>query len=112
MSTAAIFDRLNKNIASNVEKATSVNAKFGFDIGGDGGGQWTINLRKDNASGSFVTQPIDADANVTISMSADDWSGVISGKTNAMQAFMMGKIKVKPDPASLFSWDPEAGTAR
>lgn len=28
------------------------------------------------------------------------------------QLAQMGKIKVKPDPASLFSWDPEAGTAR
>jgi hypothetical protein len=28
------------------------------------------------------------------------------------QLAQMGKIKSKPDPATLFSWDPEAGTAR
>ncbi len=44
-----------------------------------------------------MSDGVAADANVTISMSADDWGGILGGKVNPMQAFMMGKIKVKGD---------------
>lgn len=97
MSAGDIFARYEKNIANNVEKATSVNAKFGFDIAGDDGGSYTLDLRKENAAGPWVAEGIASDANVTISMSAADWAGIDAGKVNPMQAFMMGKIKVKGD---------------
>ncbi|NQW61778.1 MAG: SCP2 sterol-binding domain-containing protein [Deltaproteobacteria bacterium] len=97
MSTPAeIFATIGHNIGNNVEKATSTNAVFGFDITGDGGGQWTLNLKQGTTSG-FLVDGLAEDANVVISMAAADWTGIISGASNPMQAFMMGKIKVKGD---------------
>ena len=97
MSTPAeIFATIGNNIGNNVEKATSANAVFGFDITGDGGGQWTLNLKQGTTSG-FLVDGLADDVNVTISMAAADWTGIISGASNPMQAFMMGKIKVKGD---------------
>ena len=34
---------------------------------------------------------------MAIAMTSEDFSGIVSGKVNPMQAFMMGKIKVKGD---------------
>lgn len=97
MSTPAeIFATIGKNIGNNVEKATSANAVFGFDITGEGGGQWTLNLKQGTTSG-FLADGLAEDVNVTISMATADWTGIISGASNPMQAFMMGKIKVKGD---------------
>ena len=97
MSTPAeIFATIGHNIGNNVEKATSTNAVFGFDITGYGGGQWTLNLKQGTTSG-FLVDGLADDVNVTISMATADWTGIISGASNPMQAFMMGKIKVKGD---------------
>ena len=63
---------------------------------GDGGGQWTLNLKQGTTSG-FLVDGLADDVNVTISMATADWTGIISGASNPMQAFMMGKIKVKGD---------------
>ena len=97
MSTPAeIFDRINTNVAKNPEKATSVNAVFQFELTGDGGGAWSVDLREGTTEG-FVSEGTHDDANVTITMTSEDWGGIFNGSVNPMQAFMMGKIKVKGD---------------
>ncbi len=95
-NAAEIFDRIDKNVAKNPEKATSVNAVFAFELTGDDGLARTIDLREGTTE-NFVTEGASDDANVTITMSIDDWNGIFDGSVNPMQAFMMGKIKVKGD---------------
>jgi putative sterol carrier protein len=96
MATSDIFAKINESIAANPEKATSVDSVFQFDITGDDGGTWSIDLRQSTTS-DFVTEGAHADSNVTITMSDADWNGIIGGSVNPMQAFMMGKIKVNGD---------------
>lgn len=91
-----IFERINKNVAENPEKATSIDAMFQFDLSGDSGGVWTIDLRS-GAEAPHVTEGGSDDSNVTISMTDDDFNGIFDGSVNPMQAFMMGKIKVSGD---------------
>ena len=97
MSTAAgYFANIAKNVGLDPEKAKSMNAVFKFDLTGDDGGTWTIDLRKDNA-GEIVMTGEGPEPNVTIGIAAADFVGIFEGKVNPMQAFMMGKIKVKGD---------------
>jgi putative sterol carrier protein len=85
---------LPKGIAANADKARDIDAVYQFDISGDGGGTWVIDLTKD---ADWISEGPSDDAQCTIGVSAEDWLGIMNGKLNAMQAFMMGKLKVSGD---------------
>ncbi len=90
-----VFEQhLPNGIAGNVEKAKEVDAVYQFDITGDGGGTWVIDLTKD---ADWVTEGASDDAQCTIEVTSEDWLGIMDGSLNAMQAFMMGKLKVSGD---------------
>jgi putative sterol carrier protein len=96
MAAADIFNKIGENIAKNPEAATSIDAIFQFDLSGDAGGIWVINVAEGNTA-DFVTTGASDNATCTISMTAEDWDGITGGSINPMQAFMMGKIKVSGD---------------
>jgi putative sterol carrier protein len=76
------------------EKAQGVNATIQFDLSGDNGGQFYLNI----ADGQVEAHDGLADnPKMTLKADAEDYYSVATGKTNPMQAFMSGKIKIQGD---------------
>ena len=76
------------------EKAADVNATILFDLSGDNGGFFWIKIAEGAAESGLGEVP---NPSMTVKASADDWFAVASGQTNAMQAFMTGKLKILGD---------------
>ncbi len=75
-------------------KAAGVNGSIMFDLTGDGGGQWTVKIADGTCE---VVEGGVPSPTTTLTMSADDFVGMVNGSVNAMAAFMQGKIKLKGD---------------
>ena len=79
-----------QSIESDLDKAKAVDAVFLFNIVGDGGGLWTVNMK--DAPG--VVEGDSGNAECTIEMSTEDWKAMTEKPGAAMQFFMQGKIKI------------------
>ena len=95
-SVADFFQKIEKAAQANPSAATSPDAVFKFDITGNGGGTYVLNLKKGTTTG-FVSSDASAPAGATIHVSAEDWISMLSGSLNPMMAFMSGKIKIDGD---------------
>lgn len=80
--------------AADPGKTKGVNSVFQFDLSGDNGGVFHVNVTDAQVD---VIEGAHDSPNVTISMSADDFQSMLEGKLNATSAFMAGKLKVKGD---------------
>ena len=89
MTTPAdIFAKIPENF--DPEKAKDINMVLGFNLSGDNGGEWNINI----ADGKIdVNEGPAESASATISMDGDDYVKMMSGELNPMMAFMGGKVK-------------------
>ncbi|MCA9774372.1 MAG: SCP2 sterol-binding domain-containing protein [Myxococcales bacterium] len=85
-------NRIGAGINENPENAKKINAIYKFNITGDGGGTWLVNM-KDKPG---VTTG-DGTADCTITMAAADFIDLVNGKLNGQMAFMSGKLKIAGD---------------
>ncbi|MCP4357288.1 MAG: SCP2 sterol-binding domain-containing protein [Chloroflexi bacterium] len=93
MTTPAdIFSKLPETV--DASKIAGVSAVVVFDLSGDDGGAWTLNV--DNGVVQVDEGAADG-ASATINMTSADYVGMMSGDLNPMMAFMSGKIKVDGD---------------
>jgi putative sterol carrier protein len=76
------------------EKAEGVNAVIQYVLTGEGGGEWYSSI--ENGTCAVVEGRTD-NPKVTITMDANDYVDLITGRLNAMSAFMTGKIKLGGD---------------
>ena len=95
-SVAEFFEKFEKKAAENNDAATAPNAVYQFKITGDGGGDYYLDLKKGKSS-DFVGKGTHDGPGATITVSDEDWLGMINGTLNPMQAFMSGKIKIDGD---------------
>jgi len=72
------------------EKAEGVNATIQFELSGDNGGLYWVKINDGEVThGDGSVEP-----DMTVKADADAFHDIATGKSNPMQAFMAGKIKV------------------
>mgnify|MGYP001589386293 CR=1 FL=1 len=66
--------------------------KIQFEVSGEGGGDWAVEI----VSGKCQTRKGKVeDPKATVTVSAETWIGLVTGKVNPQTAFLTGKIKIK-----------------
>lgn len=72
----------------------SQNAVLQFNISGDDGGNWTATIKDGKIA---MEQGTASNADMTVTTSAQDMLGMVSGDLNPVSAFMQGKVKIDGD---------------
>ena len=86
------FDAMSSRFRA--DKATGTSAVIQYDVSGDGGGTWNAAIKDGTCT---VTPGAAASPNLTLSISAQDWLDMLSGKQSGQMLFMSGKLKIKGD---------------
>jgi putative sterol carrier protein len=81
-------------LVQNAAKIAAINAVYEFNITGEGGGVWTLEVAGGKGT---VTSGSGGQAKCTVTVAAADFSDIIDGKLNPQMAFMTGKLKVAGD---------------
>ena len=87
-----IFGQMPTNF--NADAAKGMNSVIQFNLSGDGGGNWHVVI---NEGACSVNEGSHASPNMTMTMAAQDYVDMISGKLNGQMAFMSGKLKIAGD---------------
>lgn len=75
------------------EMAKDINAIIHFNITGDNGGTWTLDLTK---AADWVSSGANGTAKMTITCSSEDFVKIRQKQLNPQMAAMQGKLKFKP----------------
>lgn len=92
---ADFFDQIKNRMDTDADTKASLGelgATYQFNINGDGGGSYTLNL-----SDGTVSEGEDDDADCTIAMESEDFMGMVNGELQGQQLFMMGKLMITGD---------------
>jgi putative sterol carrier protein len=76
------------------ENAEGVDTVLQYHLTGEEGGDWIVTIKDGQCQ---VVEGVAEAPNMTLTADSQDYKDVITGKTNAMQAFMMGKLKLAGD---------------
>jgi putative sterol carrier protein len=76
--------------------AEGLGATIQYHLTGEEGGDWIVRIQDGQCT---VTEGTAESPNLTLTAEAQDYKDVILGKSNAMQAFMAGKLKLAGDLA-------------
>jgi putative sterol carrier protein len=76
------------------DAAQGLNAVYQFDLSGEGGGKWQVSINNGQCE---VKEGGHSAPNTTISMAAQDYLDMVSGKLNPQMAFMSGKLRISGD---------------
>jgi putative sterol carrier protein len=88
-----IFADMKKKMETDPSGVAGINAIYQFNVTGDNGGSWYVDL---TGAPSLAAGTKDG-ANCTITVAAQDFVDIASGKLNGQMAFMTGKLKIAGD---------------
>ena len=91
-SATDIFDNWSKTISANADSAKEIGAVYQFNINGDGGGNWILDLTKPE-----VRSGQEESAECTVTMDAGDFVDMVKGDVQGQQLFMLGKLMIEGD---------------
>ena len=94
LTPSALFARVTQHVAADPTLVQRVNAVYQFNVLGDDGGTWVVDL-KNGAGDVWAGQHEEADC--IISMNRDDFIALASRKISPLNAFMQGRIQVQGD---------------
>ncbi|KAL8971763.1 MAG: hypothetical protein Q9183_000897 [Haloplaca sp. 2 TL-2023] len=109
--SSAAFDAINDSLkSSDAERKDAVKqgkAIFAFKLKNKEGQEeaWNIDL-KEKGIVSKGEAPEGHKADVTLSLSEEDFGKMVAGKTQAQRLFMSGKLKVKGDVMKATKMEP------
>lgn len=92
MNPQDLFDKMPA--AFNPASAEGVEAVVQINLTGDNGGTWVVNIADGKAD--VTKEPVE-NPTMTLTMDATDYTDMVSGKLNPMNAFMQGKVKLAGD---------------
>ena len=78
------FERIQERFVA--DGAKGVDATFLFDLGGEGGGQWTVHIKEGTCT---------VEEGATVIMTADDYVAMANGELDGRKAYFTRKLKVK-----------------
>src|SRR6267378_2044819 len=87
-------EKIAKKLQERPDISKAVNSVYEFNITGDNGGVWTVDLTKEPGA---VTAGSTGGAKCTVTAATGDFMNIVSGKMNPQMAFMSGKLKIKGD---------------
>jgi putative sterol carrier protein len=94
MTMTELFEAMPARL--NTKEAASMDKTVQWNITGDDAGVWAIQINK----GTCLLIPGGVEKpDVAFTVSSKDWQSIAEGKLSAMNAFMMGKLKVAGDMA-------------
>ena len=87
--------RIPAALEKNPDKAKEIGAIYQFNIEGDGGGKWTVDL---TSTGPSVKPGEASNAMCTITIQHEDFKTLLGNPNAGMQLYFQGKLKIAGDP--------------
>jgi putative sterol carrier protein len=93
MSEQMTVKQLMENMPSAFQPQNAQNdyAIIQYKLAGQGGGEWYLTVNKGTCA---IAEGVSEAAQVTMTMTAEDYFDLATGKLNGMNAVMSGKLKV------------------
>ena len=89
LTVQQVFGELPARLNADVTRG--MNAVIQFDISGDGGGNYNATIKD---GGCIVRQGTHPRPNVTLTLAAQDYVDIMTGKASAEMLFMGGKLEI------------------
>ena len=96
--TQVLEEALPRALKAFEKQAKAIGASYHISIGGDDGGDWTIDLKA-----AEVRRGIPAKPDVVLEMMDEDFTAMTKGKLDVGQATMEGRIRISGSPDLVIS---------